>query len=111
MSQVSAVNLIIHKGTSFEETFFLSAEDGGGLNLNNQSVTAKLRKHSTASTSYPFATSLTVVDSSVKISMASTMTSTLPNGRCVYDIILTSTSGFITKVLEGNVLVQETISK
>jgi hypothetical protein len=110
MAAVSAVNLTINKGTYFEETFTLTAEDERGLNLSGSSVTARMKKHPTASTSYPFSTTLTIANSSVKISMASTITATLPSGRCCYDILLVASSGFISKVVEGNVIVQETVS-
>ena len=54
MAAVSQVNLVIPKGVYFEETFFLTAEDGGGLNLIGQTVVAKLKKHSTATTAFSF---------------------------------------------------------
>lgn len=110
MAAVSVVNLTIQKGTDFEETFSLTAEDGAGLNLTNYSVAAKLRKHPTSSTSYSFSTTLTVADSTVKLIMPDTITATLPSGRCYYDILLTSSGGVITKVIQGNVLVEETAS-
>jgi len=110
MAAVSAVNLVIQKGTYFEETFTLSADDESGLNLTNQTATAKLRKHPTAGVAYTFSTTLTVADSSVKISMQPAVTATLPSGRCVYDLLLTSSVGIISKVLEGSVIVQETVS-
>lgn len=111
MAAVSAVNLVIQKGTYFEETFYFSAEDSSGLNLTNQIATAKLRKHPTAGIAYTFSTTVTVSESSVKISMPANVTATLPSGRCVYDIILTySPYGLVSKVVEGNVLVQETVS-
>lgn len=111
MASVSAVNLVIQKGTYFEETFSLNAEDESGLNLTNQIATAKLKKHPTAGIAYTFSTTVTVNDSTVKISMPSTVTATLPSGRCVYDIILTSSSsGVVSKVVQGDVLVQETVS-
>ena len=111
MAAVSAVNLVIQKGTYFEETFSLSAEDNGGLNLSSHIATAKLKKHPTAGIAYTFSTTITVNDSTVKISMPSSTTANLPSGRCVYDVILTSSNGqYITKVVEGNILVQETIS-
>lgn len=110
MSAVSAVNLTIHKGTYFEETFSLTAEDGLGLNLTGSTATAKMRKHPTAGVAYTFSTVTTVADSTIKISMSSTTTSTLPSGRCYYDIIITSSGGIISKVLQGNVIVEETAS-
>ncbi len=109
MAAVSSVNLVIQKGTYFEETFTLSAEDGLGLNLNNTTTTSKLRKHPTAGIAYTFSTTTTISDSTVKISMTSDKTVELPSGRCYYDILLTSAVG-PTKVIEGNVIVQETVS-
>lgn len=110
MAAVSVVNLTISKGTYFEETFSLLAEDGLGLNLNGSTATAKIKKHPTAITSYSFSTTLTISDSSIKISMPATTTATLPSGRCVYDLVITTSSGILTKVVEGNVFVQESVS-
>jgi len=110
MATVSAVNLVIQKGIFFEETFFLTAEDGSGLNLTGQTVVAKLKKHPNATTAFSFSTTLTVGDSSVKITMSGATTATLPSGRCVYDIVLTSSGGIKSKVVEGTVLVQESVS-
>lgn len=110
MAAVSSVNLVIQKGTHFEETFALTAEDGSGLNLTGATATSKLRKHPTAGIAYTFSTTLTVADSTVKIVMQPAVTSTLPSGRCVYDLLLTSSVGIVTKVVEGNVIVQESVS-
>jgi len=110
MAAVSSVNLVIQKGTYFEETFFLDAEDGLGLNLTNTTATSKVRKHPTAGIAHTFSTTTTVSDSTVKISMTSDKTAELPSGRSYYDVLLTSAGGTITKVLEGNVIVKETVS-
>jgi len=110
MAAVSAVNLVIHKGTYFEETFTLSAEDELGLNLTGNTATSKLKKHSTAGIAYTFSTTITAADSTVKIAMSPEVTATLPSGRCVYDLILTSPSGVISKVVEGTVLVEESVT-
>jgi len=109
MAVVSSVNFTIHKGTYFEETFSLIAEDGQGLNLTGSTATAKLKKHPTAGIAFTFSTTTTIADSTVKISMTSDVTSTLPSGRCYYDLIITS-AGTISKVLQGNVIVEETAS-
>lgn len=110
MAAVSVVNLTIHKGTYFEETFALTAEDGLGLNLTGSTATAKIRKHPTAGVAYTFATTTTIGDSTVKITMNSDTTATLPSGRCYYDLIITSSGGVISKVVQGNVIVEETTS-
>jgi len=108
MAAVSVVNLTIHKGTYFEETFSFTAEDGLGLNLTGTTARAKLKKHPTAGIAYTFSTTSTINDSTVKISMTSAVTSTLPSGRCYYDLIITSSGGIPSKVVQGNVIVEET---
>lgn len=110
MAAISVVNLVIQKGTYFEETFSLTAEDGLGLNLVGATATSKLRKHPTAGIAYTFSTTTTVSDSTVKISMTSDKTVELPSGRCYYDVLITSSGGVVSKVLEGNVFVEETAS-
>jgi len=110
MAAVSTVNLVIQKGTDFEETFSLTAEDGLGLNLTGYSAIAKLRKYPTSPTSYSFSTTITVADSTIKIIMSDDITATLPSGRCYYDITITSSGGVVSKVIQGNVLVEETSS-
>ena len=110
MAAVSSVNLVIQKGTYFEETFALTAEDGLGLNLNNTTASSKLRKYPTAGLAYTFSTTTTISDSTVKISMTSDKTANLPSGRCYYDVLITSSGGVVSKVLEGNVMVEETAS-
>jgi hypothetical protein len=42
--------------------------------------------------------------------MSNAVTATLPSGRCYYDIIITSSGGIKSKVLQGNVIVEETVS-
>lgn len=112
MAAVSSVNLIIHKGTDFEETFSLDADDGLGLNLTGYTAKCSLRKHPKSTKAFPFNVEITVSDSSVKVSMASTVTSTLPSGRCYYDLTLISPAptSNISKTVEGNVIVEDTSS-
>lgn len=110
MAAVSVVNIVIQKGTDFEETFALTAEDGLGLNLTGFSAAAKLKKHPTSTTSYNFNTVITIADSTIKIIMADTVTSTLPSGRCYYDLVITSSGGVISKVIQGTALIEESVT-
>lgn len=108
---VPVVNLRLEKGTDFEATFDITQSDGSVLPLNNYSATAKIRKHPTATTSKSFSTTITVASGKIKISMSAANTSTLTSGRNYYDVIITeSTSGKITKVFEGMIMVIDTVS-
>lgn len=110
MAAVSAVNLIIHKGTTFEETFTFSGEDGGILNFSGSTATSKLKKHPSAGIAYTFSTTTTIANGTIKISMTPDKTSQLPTGRCYYDVTVTYYNGLTSKLVEGNVFVQETAS-
>jgi cytoskeletal protein RodZ len=108
---VPAVNIVIEKGTSFEATYNVTNSDNSVYSLTNQSATAKIRKHPTATSSKSFTTTITVATGEIKISMGSTVTADLTAGRNYYDVILThSSTGKIIKIFEGIALVKDTVS-
>lgn len=106
-------NLTIQKGADFEETFIIYNEDGSPLGINTSFVgVSKLKKHASSALEYPFEVYLDDINSSVTISMASTMTSALPSGRCVFDILLTYGYADTTtkKFVQGTIIVEDTAS-
>lgn len=107
---VPAVNILIEKATDFSTNFKLK-QDGAPINLTGYTFTSKMKKHPSSSTSYTFTVTPLAPYSNgiIKVGMASTITSTIPTGRYVYDVLI-SISGTTTKVIEGNVLVKGTAS-
>jgi len=108
---VPAVNIVIEKGTDFEATYNVSNSDSSVYSLTNQTATAKIRKHPTATSVKSFTTSITTSTGEIKISMGSTVTADLTAGRNYYDVIIThSVTGKKTKIFEGTALVHDTVS-
>ena len=108
---VPAVNIVIEKGTDFEATYNVSNSDSSVYSLTNQTATAKIRKHPTATSVKSFTTSITTSTGEIKISMGSTVTADLTAGRNYYDVILThSVTGKKIKIFEGTALVHDTVS-
>lgn len=108
---VPVVNIVIEKGTDFEAIYNVTNPDSSVYSLTNQSATAKIRKHSDATSSKSFSTSIVSGVGEIKISMASSITSQLTEGRNYYDVILThSSTGKIIKVFEGTAIVKPSIS-
>lgn len=108
----SPLNLTIEQGVDFEVTITVRNRDKSPLNLLGYTAVSKLRKHYTSTTSYPF--TVTFVDRAngrISISMTSTTTSTLKEGRYVYDIILTSPNSLKSRVVQGTVLVSPGVSQ
>jgi hypothetical protein len=106
---VTSINLSIEKGTDFEATFIISAEDGASINLNSHSATAKIRKYPSSPISFNFDVSLNITESSIKIEMSRETTALLPTGRNYFDILLKyEIDDRVTKVVAGTIIVEET---
>jgi hypothetical protein len=106
---VYAVNYTLDKGTDFETELNLTEDDGSSLNLVGYTASAKIRKHPTAPKYKPF--TITFIDREqgrLKISLSNTQTTGLQAGRNYYDLLLTDGTGKVTKVIEGNIIVNET---
>lgn len=107
---VPAVNISIEKGMYFENTFTISNPDETPLILIGYSAVAKIKKHHSSTSSQPFSISITASTGKIQISMASTLTAQLSDGRNYYDIVIVSGDGTKTKVIEGNAIVTPSIS-
>jgi hypothetical protein len=106
---VAAVNFTLDKGTDFESEFDLSEDSGSPLNLVGYTASAKIRKYPTSPNYKPF--TITFINrelGKIKISLSSTQTSGLSSGRNCYDILLIDGAGKVIKVIEGNIIVNET---
>lgn len=111
MSAVAAINLVIHRGTDFEEEFNLTEDNGSPLNLVGYIAAAKVRKHPSAKKYVPFV--ITFIDRSlgrIKLSLTNEQTLFLKSGRNYYDVILIDGAQRRKKVIEGSVIVYDTAS-
>jgi hypothetical protein len=109
MAAVSVVNLVIQKGTDFEEEFNLAEDDGSPLNLVGYTAAAKIRKHPTSPKYTPFV--ITFIDREggrIKISLNNSQTLQLQSGRNYYDLIIIDGNQKIKKIVEGNIIVNDT---
>lgn len=106
-------NLVIQKGTDFSKSIPLYNEDKSPLGINSSfSGVSKLRKHPSSNSAYSFRVGLDTNTSSVSISMASSITSQLPSGRCYFDILLTygTINPLTEKTVYGTIMVNDTVS-
>ena len=108
---VYAANFTLDKGTDFETELNLTEEDGSPLNLVGYTGAAKIRKHPTSAKYVPF--SIVFIDRAngrVKISLNNSQTLLLSSGRNYYDVILIDSNEKIRKIVEGNIIVNDTAS-
>lgn len=102
---VAAVNIVIEQGTDYQEVFTVNNPDGSPLDLTGYSGVGKIRKFPESATSTPFTVGIVSAAGQVVVSLANTVTDDLKAGRYYYDVIVTSSAGKKTKVVNGMVLV------
>ena len=109
---VFSTNLIIYKHTDFEQTFVLedsqssSAKDLTGFTgLCRMQRTLNLGELTSFTLSF---TNRTL--GKVRISLTSTQTATIPDGKYFYELRLTDSSGVTERVIEGQVIVKHPVT-
>ena len=100
-----SVNLTVEQGTDFTTTFTIKNPDGTVLPLTGYTATAKIGKHPSASSTTDFSVSITAASGKVTLTLTNSVTADLEPGRYYYDVVIESSGGSITRVIEGMVLV------
>ena len=107
----SPLNLTIEQGVDFEITITVRNKNNSPLNLLSYTATSLLKKHYTSTSSYAFTvTFVDRINGRIALSMTDTLTSTIPEGRYVYDVILTSPNTLKSRVVQGMVMVSAGVS-
>jgi hypothetical protein len=109
---VNVENITIEKGTDFSKQFTILNSDGTSFDLSDYTFTAKLKKWGAAQNSVSFATTYGSNPSLGKltISLSDSVTGILTSGRSVYDVLITSGVGTVTKIREGTAIIRDTAS-
>ena len=102
-------NLTVNTGTTFSQIFTLeSAATNSATDLTGFTANAQMRKHADALTFTNFTTQIiNATGGIIRVGLSTSQTAALKPGRHVYDVLITDTSGEVTRVLEGSVLVRQ----
>jgi hypothetical protein len=108
---VPSINIVIEKSTDFS-TIFKLRKDGAPIDLTGCTFLSRMRKHYSSDVFYEFIVtpSVPLTGGIINISMFREDTELIPEGRYLYDILITF-NNVTTKVIEGTVLVKGTSSK
>jgi hypothetical protein len=110
----NAVNLVINTGSNFSQTFDVITPSESVFNFTGWTGSSQIAKSvSIGSSMYPVATFTvgftSVTGGKINLSLGSTETRNLKEGRYVYDLLVgTGSSTF--RIMDGNVLVRPGIS-
>jgi len=106
---VIAENFIIQQGETFSKDFVLTNQDKSLVGVSSYTSSAFLAKYAGDITTYPFTVGIITSTSTIRISMASTVTATLDAGRHYYNVFTVDGSSVKKKQREGNILVNASV--
>ena len=107
-------NIVIEQGYDFNTTFELEDTTTTNLlDLTGYSIEAQIRKTYNSSSSTSFTTVVVTPETSGKItiSLGTTQTASLKEGRYVYDIKGITNGGKVLKLIEGSALVRPGVTR
>jgi len=105
------VNLYMEQGTTFSSVITLDDLNGSAYNLTGYTANSQMRKSFYSSNATAtFTTSITPATGTITLSLTSAQTANITPGRYLYDTIIT-TSGVVTRVLEGVVDVSPRVTR
>ena len=108
----SISNIFIDQGATFTTTVTVTDANGDAVNLSGYSVAAQIRKTFLSSSATAFTATISNASSGeITISLTDTQTTALEAGRFVYDVLITASGGTKTRVVEGQVTVNPSVTR
>ena len=108
----SISNIFIDQGATFTTTVTVTDSNGDAVNLSGYSVAAQIRKTFLSSSATAFTATISNASSGENtISLSPTQTTALEAGRFVYDVLITASGGTKTRVVEGQVTVNPSVTR
>src|SRR6056300_1450224 len=106
-------NLTIDQGTDFDITVNVDADDGGSLDLTGYTGRAQIRKSYSSLTAIDFTVSiiLPTTDGQLRLSLPASTSNTMKPGRYLYDLEIESSTGKVTRVIEGQITITPSITR
>ena len=105
-------NFTIEQGTTFNRVLTLQ-ENGSAMNLTGYSVASQMRStHDSSSIIATFTGTVSNASSGqITLSLTNSQTSAIEEAIYVYDVEITSGTGTVTRILEGNITVTPEVTR
>ena len=104
--------IVIEQGATFNTTINVEDTAGAAINLYGYTANSMMRKsyYSTSATTIT-STVTGTANGEVTLTVSATNTASLTPGRYVYDVIITSPTSVVTRVVEGIVTVLPSVTR
>ena len=109
---VFSTNLLIYKHTDFEHTFILEdSQSNSAKDLTGFTGTCKMQRTLNLGSLTSFTLAFTNRSlGKVRISLTSTQTANIADGKYFYELMLTDPNGVVERVIEGVVIVKHPVT-
>jgi hypothetical protein len=104
-------NIVADQGATFNFNFRVETDDVA-WNLSDYAFAMQVRRSTSSDTVLLNITSATMTSlGAVSVTVTAATMNTLPAGRWVYDVELTSSGGQVTRILEGRFIVKAQVTQ
>ena len=104
--------ILIEQGATFSTTVNVEDTNGSAVNLASYIAASQMRKSYYAS-SYNIITSTVTSNANgeITLSMTAANTANLTPGRQIFDLVITSPTGIVTRVVEGIIVISPGVTR
>jgi hypothetical protein len=103
-------NIVIDQGTNFETQINIDDSQGNPIDLTTYTVESQIRKTYTSANAYSF--TATANSSGVLVlALTANSSAAIPAGRYLYDVLVTSGIGNASRILEGQVTINPSVTR
>ena len=104
--------IVIEQGATFNTTINVEDTAGAAINLYGYTANSMMRKSYYSSSATVITSTVTgTANGEITLTVSATNTSSLAPGRYVYDVIITSPTSVVTRVVEGIVTVLPSVTR
>lgn len=103
-------NIVIDQGTTFSTVITINDSAGTPVDLTYYTVKSQFRKTYNSTNAYSFSVSANSTGA-ITMSINATASAAVPAGRYVYDLVLTDIAGAASRVVEGQVTINPSVSR
>lgn len=104
--------IVIEQGATFNTTINVEDTAGAAINLYGYTANSMMRKSYYSSSATTITSTVTgTANGEITLTVSATNTAGLTPGRYVYDVIITSSTSVVTRVVEGIVTVLPSVTR
>ena len=104
--------IVIEQGATFNTTITVEDTAGAAINLYGYTANSMMRKSYYSSSATTITSTVTgTANGEITLTVSATNTAGLTPGRYVYDVIITSSTSVVTRVVEGIVTVLPSVTR